>query len=449
MRTAVWTMTLLALACGSQPASPDGGADATASDGTTGLDAEAGGDAGDAGDAAPPYNGNIPPALWGHALNATGWPYGIAVRDDGHIVLALGSASYAQGTAHVLDLDANGTLLGSRAVCSIQVANSFAALGTGETFTATTLQGSIYTSLDYGRTAADGGLAFTKQLAGSSYVDFTGQITSVALEGDGNGYLAFHFAGSVGFDAGAISGTEALVKLDPSGAALWSRGWNGDETSVSMDGAGNLVLGTSTGTKTVDFGGGTLSGYVLADLAPDAGHVWSHNTPGATEVFALAPAPNGFVAILGASSSVDGISTAPLNNDLDIAGFDAQGNVTWAKRISIDSTFFNWPLLSAGRDGTFVFARNCEGGTIDFGTGKIAVGSSCCLADYSASGTLVWGGVLQYCGSGVATTDTNGDVLVAGFVQSGGYGHNLDLGGGVVLPNNTPTPTFIARLAHP
>ncbi|WP_437780840.1 hypothetical protein [Sorangium sp. So ce1097] len=80
----------------------------------------------------------------------------------------------------------------------------------------------------YGSTGADEGLA-------------------IASDGAGNTYVAGTFEGTVDFGAGPLTSTPPvadafLLKLDPSGALLWSKRFENRPFTISVDGDGNVWL---------------------------------------------------------------------------------------------------------------------------------------------------------------------------------------------------------------
>jgi hypothetical protein len=215
----------------------------------------------------------------------------------------------------------------------------------------------------------------------------------VAVDGDGNIVLTGVFNVSADFGGGPIAADSDIfvVKLDPAGGHLWSRGFgDGDPFQfgwgVAVDGAGNaVVVGSINGT--VDFGGGphVTSGiddvFVLA-LDPAGNHLWSkHFGAGAgnQQGFAVAADASGNIAITGFyQGPIDfggGPLPAPLpapDGDLElfVARFDAGGNHVWSRG------FADGSHLSMGNAVAFDPSGNVlvTGGfhdSLDLGNGKL------------------------------------------------------------------------------
>ncbi|WP_437951151.1 hypothetical protein WME98_10195 [Sorangium sp. So ce296] len=115
---------------------------------------------------------------------------------------------------------------------------------------------------------------------------------SIASDAMANYYVTGYFEGTVDFGAGPLTSAGGqdvfLLKLDPSGALLWSKrfgspfneiGW-----AVAVDGNGDVRLagsyhGDLSGeTAGLDFGGGAIpdvSSMFVAKLDADGNHIWS------------------------------------------------------------------------------------------------------------------------------------------------------------------------------
>jgi hypothetical protein len=116
---------------------------------------------------------------------------------------------------------------------------------------------------------------------------------SIATDASGNVIVTGNLAGTVDLGSGPITslgGADAfLLKLDPSGSTLWSKGLGGPSTqngiAVAVDGLGNIGL-TVALDGSADFGGGTLTSAgstdtVVAKYTGGGAHLWSRRFGGA------------------------------------------------------------------------------------------------------------------------------------------------------------------------
>ncbi|WP_437302158.1 hypothetical protein [Sorangium sp. So ce388] len=170
-----------------------------------------------------------------------------------------------------------------------------------------------------------------------SVADHHEGLVGIAVDGDGNVFLAgqvrcdFNFGGGPLVGANCSSENAFVAKFDVHGGHLWSRLIEGSlaskAVSLGVDALGNaFVAGSVTGTLDAD---GTALGeedgaerQFVVRLDRD-GHIsWSHIlSPAISSVHGLAVAPEGNVAILGQdASAVDaGIWGANIVTKLDVA----------------------------------------------------------------------------------------------------------------------------------
>jgi len=134
-----------------------------------------------------------------------------------------------------------------------------------------------------GKLSPTGSLIFGKSFtAGGSDIGH-----SVAVDGAGNIYASGYMQGPVDFGGGPVPTAGAneafLVKLNPAGGHLWSKGFTGPGDQIGLgiavDTAGNVVY-TGRFLNGVDFGGGSLTSagqndIFLAKLDASGAHVWS------------------------------------------------------------------------------------------------------------------------------------------------------------------------------
>ncbi|XXT20154.1 hypothetical protein WME94_01130 [Sorangium sp. So ce429] len=202
--------------------------------------------------------------------------------------------------------------------------------------------------------------AWARGFGGSS----TDNGRSIASDAAGNYYVTGSFQGTVDFGAGPLTSAGGqdvfLLKLDPSGALIWSKrfGTPFEEIggAVTVDGNGDVLLaGTyssdNSGTPTgLDFGACSLPGpaewYAMfaAKLDPDGNHVWSKGfepssgTPSEFTIYQIAAdaTNNAYIAFVDSESA-------------QVMKLDAAGNALWRKgTIGYPSGYIHLALDSAG-----------------------------------------------------------------------------------------------------
>ena len=171
----------------------------------------------------------------------------------------------------------------------------------------------------------------------------------LAVDGTGNILVAGNYYGTPDFGCGPLAqaqGSVFVVKLDASGACVWSRGFPGayvESPRIAVDGTGRVaVAGFFRGT--LDFGGGALGstqGLFLARLSATGGHLWSKRfeategtlAPGALGVAADA---TGNVFLTGGFSGFLSLGGTPMRSrggqDLFIGRFNPTGGLNWGRR---------------------------------------------------------------------------------------------------------------------
>lgn len=283
----------------------------------------------------------------------------------------------------------------------------------------------------------------------------------VATDGAGNVFVTGLMRGSVDFGGGPIVGKGGddifLVKLDPAGAHLWSRGYGSTEedagTSVATDPAGN-VLFTGRTWGTLDFGGGPLAGLgandvFLAKFGPNGGHVWSKRFGDNLLQYAVGMAvdASGVVVTGGMTGTMDfggGPLVAGNNYDVFVARFTGAGAHVWSKSFGTPAAAQSGIGVALDPDSNVVVVGELNG-TADFGGGPLmsAGGSDVFVAKYSAAGAHLWskrfGGNDTQIPYEVAA-DPFGNVLLTGILAA-----NMDLGGGPLMSAGS-SDIFTAKL---
>ena len=175
----------------------------------------------------------------------------------------------------------------------------------------------------------------------------------LAVDSAGNVLVIGYFQGTIDFGGGPLTSAGNndifVVKLDPSGAVLWSKKF-GDATaqvgqSVAVNAAGDIVIaGNFTGT--VNFGGGNLTSAGAADvfiakLTSAGAHIWSKKFGDAADQrcdeIALDSLGNVILAgsFEGSVNFGGGALASAGDLDLYLAKFDAGGAHQWRDRKSV------------------------------------------------------------------------------------------------------------------
>lgn len=133
--------------------------------------------------------------------------------------------------------------------------------------------------------SSNGGYVWAKRFGDVQDQISTGTV-KVATDAAGNVFFAGPLQGSVNFGGGVLTATAGKIdmfvaKFDMGGTHLWSKRFGDAQAMASstfgglaVDTAGALIF-TGTGNGSVDFGGGPLVGGFLVKLDPSGAHVWS------------------------------------------------------------------------------------------------------------------------------------------------------------------------------
>ena len=229
---------------------------------------------------------------------------------------------------------------------------------------------------------AAGGHVFSKRLGGALVDD----ASAVAVDASGNILLAGHFEGNVDFGGGPLTsagGADIFVlKLNPSGAHVWSKAGGGDVTSfvdLAAGPSGEVIAGGYS-QAAVDFGGGPLVSagsldIFIAKLDANGGHAWSYRFGDAAAQLGLGVAVDagGNAAITGRFKGAADFGLGPLvsagGDDVFVAKLAPSGSPLWSQR-------YGEMLGQNGRDVAFdaagyVLITGWMSGTADFGSGPL------------------------------------------------------------------------------
>lgn len=312
----------------------------------------------------------------------------------------------------------------------------------------------------------DGELSWARRFGGSGYE----QGRDVAVDADGNVYVAGLFSGTATFDpeagAGGFASAGALdafvLKLDPNGSVIWVRQFGGAETDqgtgLELDSSGNLYLtGLFQGTADFDPSPSVFnltsagsSDAFLAKLDARGDIIWARRMGGAgyEEAWRVTVDGSGGVWINGSFSETadfdptadEFLLTSAGLRDAFVAKLDANGLLLWARGLGGAQTDRSYGLAVDGSG--HVYATGFFEGMIDFdpGPGELHLGDSSISGfvwKLGPSGELVW------------ARELNGDDLVTGMdVALDGAGDVYITGIFFGTPDFDPGPgeyTFTSR----
>jgi hypothetical protein len=277
-------------------------------------------------------------------------------------------------------------------------------------------------------------------------------VGDVVAVGDYQGNIDFGgppLPAPTGYSAGYV------VKFDPLGTLLWSKGWTAtggvNAAVVTTDASGHVLVGGG-GAGSVDFGGGPITGYNLSDaflveldgsgkhvfsrfLTPATSHAYDQST-----ISGLAASHDGGILVGGSfEGTVDfggGVTLATSDTYGTTAAFvaklDPQGQGQWARQFGSAAQV---TAVREARSGAVVVCGFFRG-SADLGAGPMQSSGSpsgspdMLLASYDPTGTLLWAKQFP-AGIGWAefwdlAVDGAGDILVTGDFM----GPSLDLGSG-------------------
>jgi hypothetical protein len=282
---------------------------------------------------------------------------------------------------------------------------------------------------------------------------------AVAQDGSGNVFVLGSFDGTI--HAGSVSLTNAgtadvfLIKLDPSGNALWGRRYGGDPsanvtpTGLAVDAAGNVLLSVNT-WGTIDFGGGAEpapnDGYddaFAVKLTPHGDFVWSRRFSGAEQqaIEGVAAGPGGEVYITGYHYPAIDFGGGPVSCAATSCPFAARldgatGAVVWGKAFASTKYSNRGAAVAVDPAGNVVLLGSVYG-TVDFGGAVVdsqtfingfgTYASHFYVAKLTSQGDHVWSTQL---GGNYATRDGRLAVDAQGGIVVGGiFAQTMSLAG--------------------
>ncbi|HTN85252.1 MAG TPA: hypothetical protein VL242_16250, partial [Sorangium sp.] len=242
---------------------------------------------------------------------------------------------------------------------------------------------------------------------------------SIASDATGNYYVTGSFKGTVNFGAGPLTSAGEndifLLKLDPSGALLWSKrfGTPFEEvgSAVTVDGNGDVLLAgryesdwmlTTTG---LDFGGCSMPGpadwnaMFVAKLDPDGGHIWSKrfnsSSSGSYDAYV-------YVYRIAADALGNAYIAYEDSEGTEIRKLDSAGNALWTRAMP-------------GYPGSDIsLALDNAGNVVTVSSGYLGdfINNGLYISKFSPSGDLLWryqspGDTWNWFARSVAVTSAN------------------------------------------
>ncbi len=273
-------------------------------------------------------------------------------------------------------------------------------------------------------------------------------IRTVAVDVQGNVFVAGYFEGTVDFGGGTLTsagdGDIFFAKFESDGAHLWSKRFGDVDKqgafSVAIDGSGDVLLAGYFGGA-VDFGGGALTSAGASDIfvarfKSDGSHLWSKRFGDGDYQYAYAVAvdASGNVFVTGQFAGTADFGGDPLTStgdaDIFIAKFGSDGSHLWSKNFG-DGSYQGAYTLALDAVGNVTIAGSFQG-AVDFGGGTLtsAGWEDIFVAAFGPDGAHVWSKSFGDGGDQSAeavAVDASGNAIVTGYF----YGA-VDFGGGAL-----------------
>jgi len=245
-----------------------------------------------------------------------------------------------------------------------------------------------------------GNILWTRQLPAFN-TSVNDNTPSIAVDVSGNVYVSYYTSDTVSGGTNNNSTTDIVVfKLDTSGTLLWTRELpifntsnNDSETSIAVDGSGNVYVAYQTlGTVS----GGTNnnnSDIVVFKLDTNGNIEWTRqlpifNTSNYDEYPSIAVDSSGNVYV---AYQTNGTVSGGTNNNYDIVVFklDTNGTILWTRQLPIFNTYDHDLAPSIAVDGSgSVYVSYCTVGTVSGGTNNGAF--DIVVFKLGTNGSLLW-----------------------------------------------------------
>ncbi|MFA5498544.1 MAG: SBBP repeat-containing protein [Candidatus Cloacimonadia bacterium] len=289
------------------------------------------------------------------------------------------------------------------------------------------------------------------QKAGGSSVD---NAQSIAVDSEGNMYVAGSFSGTVAFGSTSLTGGGSFVaKLDTNGNWLWAQKGGGTGYVIAVDAEGNsYVNGSFKGTST--FGTTVLTNNGWADifvskLDTDGNWLWAKQAGGTADDYGYAIAVdaygNSYVTGEFRSTATFGdtsLTSSSAYSDIFVAKMDPDGNWLWAEQAG--GSYFNdeghgIAVDSAGN--SYVTGRIFD--TATFGTFTLnGRGNDIFIAKVGPNGKWLWANLAGWVGDDFGQSiavDSEGNSYVTGhFVDTAKFDN-------ITLTSSGNYDSFIAK----
>jgi hypothetical protein len=276
----------------------------------------------------------------------------------------------------------------------------------------------------------------------------------VAVDAEGNVLLVACFRGTADFGGGPLTSAGdtdiVLAQYDSTGAHRWSRRFGGAAAEfaedLALDPQGNIYLAGSF-WGTVDFGGGPMAeGGFVVKLDARGNHVWSRPVQKG-RVEGVAVTPQGEVVVAGpfkgeAVVGTEKVTSAGAQSSF-LARLDAEGRGKWIKAFGGAKASVHAKAVRVHSDGSLYLAADIKK-TVDFGGGPLtSTGSTdIALVKLDAGGGHVWsksfGGEFEDHVSRIALDTSGAMVAVGDFIKP------IDFGGGELVSRGD-TEGFVAK----
>jgi hypothetical protein len=307
----------------------------------------------------------------------------------------------------------------------------------------------------------NGNVLWAKDIGGSGNSDYG---ISVSTDPSGNVFLIAAFNSSiitVGTTTFAPSAFAHIIKFDASGNFIWTKPVAGSPSSVNNDGSGNVfVTGYYLGTSAV-YGSYTLtsSSYgnniFLTKYDTNGNVLWAKGAVGTSTYncpYTISSDASGNAYIVGQFKGPTlTIGTTTLNYTytglgygLFIAKFDMNGSPIWAKSPNgtINNIFWG-RIISTEPNGTSYITGGYASSNITFGTYTLSGAFNMFLAKYDTNGNPLWAKGSSGGAKGVSVSSYSAGVFVTASVM---LSNTVSVGTiTLTTPTNSIDPIIIAN----
>jgi hypothetical protein len=231
--------------------------------------------------------------------------------------------------------------------------------------------------------------------------------TAVDADPQGNIFVSGNMNAPINFGGGSLTPVGGddmfVVKLDPTGAHLWSKSFGSGGTDnvrgLAVDAQGNVfIVGTVSGS--ISFGGipvphnkGTI---FIAKFDPNGQHIWSKSFVGASGISNMDATVDGsgnviLSTTLGGSIDLGMGPTTIANEALLVAKLDLNGNLVYGKLFEASKCCGALRSVVAGApDGSVGFAGSFTGFMTLGATTLMSAQEDIFVAKLSPTGEVAW-----------------------------------------------------------